>query len=396
MDNSSTAIRRLPTRIDRYPGKMVSHLAQKLVDRYAPDADHLFDPFCGSGAVLAAGCNRNIPVSGADINPFAVLLSKVKIEGFRATDAIELCEHMLLLAKRSSNLPMRWDNKGYWFSSATLHELERIRRAAKDLNLYGSKPGRAVLLSLGLSARLCSRADQRSPKPYISKLSRKERGTRYFDPAQILRELLTELANLYGEDRNVCGNVYHLSVADLHRVYAPSPECSHVITSPPYINAQDYFRNSKLELYLLEGLLPFQVDDIIQRFIGTERGVAPSLSCDPRVLHRRHLIPELSYLETHHPRQASVIHRYIRDMETAFRSIKSLLKPRGTFVLVCGDNLVGNRLVVTWKALSDILESLGFSLVDRFEDRIRNRALAPGRKGHRGLIKQEVVSAFRL
>ena len=185
----------------------------------------------------------------------------------------------------------------------------------------------------------------------------------------------------------MCGNVYHLNVADLHRVYALLPGCSHVITSPPYINAQDYFRNSKLELYLLEGLLPFQVDDIIRRFIGTERGVKPSLSCDPRVLHRRHLIPELSYLETHHPRQASVIHRYIRDMETAFRSIKSLLKPRGTFVLVCGDNLVGNRLVVTWKALSDILESLGFSLVDRFEDRIRNRALAPGRRGPSGVDK---------
>ena len=396
MANSSTPVGRLPTRIDRYPGEMVSHLAETLVDRYATDADHLFDPFCGSGAVLAAGRNRNIPVSGIDINPFAVLLSKVKIEGFSPTEAIELCEHTLYLAKRSSHLPMRWNNRSYWFSPATLQQLEMIRRAAKELDLYASKAGRAVLLALGLSARLCSRAEQRSPKPYISRRSRVERGTRYFDPAQILRGLLIELGSLYGGDRDVSGNVYHLSVTDFRRLYANSLECSHVITSPPYINAQDYFRNSKLELYLLEGLLPFHVGDIIHRFVGTERGVGTSLLSGPGALRRRHIIPELAYLEAYHRRQASVIHKYLRDMEAAFRALRHLLKPRGTLVLVCGDNLVGNRRIITWRALGWILESLGFSLVDRFEDRIRNRALAPHRKGSSRVDKAGIVSAFRL
>ena len=76
--------------------------------------------------------------------------------------------------------------------------------------------------------------------------------------------------------------------------------------------------------------------------------------------------------------------------------MKELLKPRGTLVVVCGDNLVGGIRIGTWKALNLILEDLGFEAFDRFEDRIRNRALAPQRKGHKGLIKQEVVSAFRL
>ena len=171
MGDPPTPVGRLPTRIDRYPGKMVSHLAQAFVDRYANGADHLIDPFCGSGAILVAGRNRDIPVSGIDVNPFAILLSKVKIEGFDSVDAMGLCERMLLMTRRGLRLSMRWGNRGYWFSAATLNELELIRGAARELDLYSSKAGRAVLLAFGLSARLCSRAEQRSPKPYISRAS---------------------------------------------------------------------------------------------------------------------------------------------------------------------------------------------------------------------------------
>ena len=49
-------------------------------------------------------------------------------------------------------------------------------------------------------------------------------------------------------------------------------EHSHAITSPPYVNAQDYFRNFKRELYLLEDVVPFRVNDLRDRCVGMERG----------------------------------------------------------------------------------------------------------------------------
>ena len=101
-------------------------------------------------------------------------------------------------------------------------------------------------------------------------------------------------------------------------------------------------------------------------------------------------------LEVRSAQKATVVHRYLRDMGVAFLTIRGLLQPNGTLVVVCGDNLVGGIRIVTWKALNLMLEGLGFEAFDRFDDRIRNRALAPQRKGHKGLIKQEVVSAFRL
>ena len=118
--------------------------------------------------------------------------------------------------------------------------------------------------------------------------------------------------------------------------------------------------------------------------------------CGKKADKRRRLVPELAYLERRRSEQAIILHRYLQDMSNAFGSIKKLLRPGGTLVIVCGDNLIGGRRISTWKVLNSMLVSLGFTLFDTFGDRIRNRALAPGRSGHKGLIKQEIVSALRL
>lgn len=83
-------------------------------------------------------------------------------------------------------------------------------------------------------------------------------------------------------------------------------------------------------------------------------------------------------------------------MGRAFDIVQRCLEPRGTFVIVCGDNLVGGAQIQTWKVLQRMLERRGFRIFDRFVDQIGDRLLAPKRSGHKGLIKEEVVSAYRL
>src|SRR5690242_5420926 len=117
----------LPTYIDRYPAKMVASLAKKLVSRYTAACTDLLDPFCGSSAILAAGQQRGIPVAGIDINPYAVLLSKVKLQGFD----LELSRRLCSCLTRRANLlreapPIDWTAKDYWFTAATI---QKIREA---------------------------------------------------------------------------------------------------------------------------------------------------------------------------------------------------------------------------------------------------------------------------
>ena len=376
---------------------MIGRLADRLVDQYAADATHIVDPFCGSGAVIEAALDRHLRVSGVDLNPFAVLLSGVKLEGFAAEQATDLCRELIDKSCRCNGWLMKWNNADYWFTPATLRKLTEIREGARELRLWESPEGRAVLLALGLSIRLCSRADQRSPKPFVSKIAVSSRRGKHFDPYVIIPSLLTELGALYGRVRdNRDGVVFRRDMANPNLVMPDALRCSHVITSPPYANAQDYFRNFKLELYALEGLMDYEVDDVKANFVGTERAPNRGLLSDLGAEGRRDCLPGLGYLEKVDSGKAAILHRYLKDMETAFAHVRRLLMKGGTLVLVCGDNLIAGRRFETWAALNRILSLMGFRGFDGFDDRILNRALAPKRNGHRGLIKQEVVTAFRM
>ena len=390
---------RLATRLDRYPGKMVSRLADHLVHRYAAEAVSVLDPFCGSGAILVAASRAGYRVSGIDLNPISELFCRVKIGGFDSVRARELGREWIAAASRMiDGLPVDWNNKHYWFTRGTLAKFERLRAASKIVGLGGKPECWPVLLSYALAVRLCSRADQRSPKPFISQQARLSRAGHHFDPNETILGLLDELVALYGgsRKRNVESCFVCADICNPQGELGSLGKHSHVITSPPYVNAQDYFRNFKLELYLLEDMLPFKVRQVRERFVGTERGRL--LDRVPRDSIERDfsLVPELKGLEARNPRLCAVVNRYLYDMDSAFEVVKGILEDDARLVVVCGDNLIGGVRVCTWKVLHAIVEEKGFVLFDRFRDPIRDRLLAPRRLGHRGLIKEEVVSAYRL
>lgn len=388
---------RLPTRLDRYPAKMVSRLADDLVSRYAGVATRVLDPFCGSGAVLTAAARAGIAVTGIDINPLGILLSRTKLNGFDPATATEMVEEIIDRAKSTRKpLTIEWEAKDYWFTPKTIEKFERLRAGIVESTINSSNKERtAVLLSLALSVRLCSRADQRSPKPFISATARLNRRDRHFDPYHFLRSILTDLSVLYGTEIPVVkSKVVMADVVQGKSLKTIIGSHSHVITSPPYINAQDYFRNFKLELHVLDGLLPFRVATIKGNFVGTDRGELTNGLSQGEIFEFRKLVHGIRGLEHRSPRLCAVVYRYLHDMGTVFDRLNEWLEPKGRLVLVCGDNLVGGMRIRTWKVLQKMLEARGYRVVDTFKDRIRDRMLAPKRCGHKGLIKEEVVCCY--
>lgn len=388
---------RVPTYLDRYPAKMVTRLANDLTEKYTKGCSRLLDPFCGSGAILLAAKNRKLPITGWDINPYAVLLSRVKLEGFNKTLALDMCASFLRSGKFSTNtFPVDWESKYYWFTKSTIVKYERLRYVAAQMNLWQTPEGRAILLAFALSIRKCSKADQRSPKPFISKQSLIQRKGKHFDPIKQILFLLEQLCFMYSSSQRCASDVKCVNVISLNKSKSLAEKFSHIITSPPYINAQDYFRNSKLELYLLEGVLPFYVDDLIHQFVGTERGDLIQNLSNKDMEANRNVLPELKKIEITHPRRAAIVHRYFYDMNKCFETMKFCLQRGGVLVIVGGDNLVGGYPIPTWKLLNTLLEKHGFIMFDTYGDIIDCRNVPPKRKGHQGIIKQEVVSAFRL
>jgi len=375
---------------------MVSHLATELVNKFANNATRILDPFCGSGAILVASRQRGIPTTGIDLNPVAFLLSSVKSLPFDRDKAIELCRRLVTSAK-TCRRPMliNWPSKRYWFTDGTLSELEKLRFAARQLDLQCSPEGNFVLLALAMTVRPCSRADQRSPKPFISKIAIEDRKWKHYDPYKILLELGQVMGDCYGSLNSTDKSAVILS--DFNSSTLTSNfigSYSHVITSPPYINAQDYFRNFKLEMYILEGLLDFEIKECKEKMIGTERGNLRSNVDSSTIARNLKMVTGLRQIETKSARLASTIHSYFKKMDDTIEKIYTVLGSDGKFVLVCGDNLIAGQRIKTWKILSRLAEERGFKLYDKFSDKIQNRSLPPKRSGHKGLIKEEVILAF--
>lgn len=343
-----------------------------------------------------AAANAGIPVAGVDINPVGILLSHTKLKGFDSNAARSVAEDVIARAIATKNpTPIDWSGKGYWFTPGVVDKLERLRTGVLEVQNASFNERSAVLLSLALSVRLCSKADQRSPKPFISETARQTRYGRHFDPYSLVRTMLSDLSSLYGD--RLSDNHANVVLADFvndRKVGEKLGTYSHVVTSPPYINAQDYFRNFKLELYVLENLLPFQVDKVKDKFIGTDRGPLTANIAGTKRAEFRSSIHGLESMEQRTPRLAAVVYRYLHDMRSAFDRISECLEPGGKFVLVCGDNIVGGLRIRTWEVLQEMLLGRGFVVLDTFRDLIRDRLLAPKRSGHKGLIKEEVVCCY--
>src|SRR3989344_8108566 len=63
-----------------YPAMMIPQIARRLIETYGKNAKVILDPFMGSGtAILEAKLHKNFKKAyGIDINPLALLISKVK------------------------------------------------------------------------------------------------------------------------------------------------------------------------------------------------------------------------------------------------------------------------------------------------------------------------------
>lgn len=205
------------------------------------------------------------------------------------------------------------------------------------------------------------------------------------------------------------------------------------VTSPPYINAMNYYRGSKLRLFWLYDFLEedekFDATDLRKSIVGTNSVSMSKVSRElPATLQSVWTGSEeefnetrLSYLDgeikTIHgldhneaERKAYVTWKFFaEDMLQNLSRVYEHLKPGGYYFFVIGENTIGERLIHSHKYVADIAQNLGkfegtggnfdedegFRLVVSAWDSITNRDLFQGRKHEGGVIECEWVTILQ-
>ena len=95
----------------QYPARMHPEIARRIIQKYARNStDVILDPFMGSGGVLVESLLNGNNSLGIDLNPFAVLLSKVKTTPINAKNLEETYQEIIRKSKLDSQKNVKYEN----------------------------------------------------------------------------------------------------------------------------------------------------------------------------------------------------------------------------------------------------------------------------------------------
>jgi|SRR5271157_517043 len=159
-----------------------------------------------------------------------------------------------------------------------------------------------------------------------------------------------------------------------------------IITSPPYVYAQEYIRSSKSHLYWLGIIDDLRATELTRSEIGHRKGDTVS-----RILQEIGHVDSFAssfgkLLEIEQQKYGKngkytpFIATYFHDMHRAIGNMKLLLKDGGIFGLFVGNPTVLGIQIECSKIFSDFFEDQGYEVLEYGYDPIVNRQLLKGRK----------------
>ncbi len=361
-----------------YPAKFIPQIPRFCIKEYTSENDWVIDPFAGSGTVgLEAILNKRNAVL-LDINPLINHIVPLKIQ-FRDINVDRQTLTKLLNDMRQSKTEFvpDWSNLEYWYDKDVLSMLSKYWGWLKqqDDNAY-TKIIQAALLK---ASKQFSYAEHKAPKLFKSKTKLAEmENLLQQDWRQALDELIYETAfdicnraKLLARTISQQGHktIIHGGIDSSNFALNSGIKAKAIITSPPYLQAQEYIRTSKLELYWL-GHAEDEIKKISKMEIPyrkAEKAInTPTLDLLRQTLTRDDLRAMLD----------SYFYYTIRALENASQSLIT----KGYLCVFVGNPKVDGLEVETWRIISEYFGQRGFEFLHIYEDQIKNRQLFRNRK----------------
>lgn len=239
--------------IHPYPAKFISSIPRKLIQDFMPRKGlALLDPFCGSGTALSEAQAVGIPSIGIDINPIAVMISRVRSSQIpdgvlRVAQQVELAAR----AERQPHLPIipRLD---HWFKPRVQSAIASLTGAIEE---HGG--GCKELLRLALSSIIVRVSNQDSDTRYAAVEKAVDAEDVYQRFGAAVRKTVKALEGrpaLMAEAEVIEADVLTI---DRRRIDRP---IGLVVSSPPYPNAYEYWLYHKYRMWWL-GFDPLAVKE---------------------------------------------------------------------------------------------------------------------------------------
>jgi len=357
--------------LEGYSPKFVEQVLQE----FAPHASRILDPFAGTGTTPLTSSQLGCEAFYCELNPLLQYLIETKTialqldEGARqnVTGVLEQLTGdlagQLRVTRPDEELRNAYEQtfgKSRFFDGRVFDEVLSMRTLADRLACTDPLAAKfltvAILASLIPASRLIRRGDVRYKTVEETRRFRVGFLDTVSERLRAMGKDLQHLRRLKATPQLVCDDARHLDRLASLGVNA-------IVTSPPYLNGTNYFRNTKLELWFLRclrtpaDLAAFRLSAVtagINDVTVAKTNGAAIAEC-AEVVRRL----EAAAYDSRIPRMVA---GYFAEMQLIFRVIRQHLTDRATVVIDIGDSSYGNVHVPTDAILTGILNNLGFTL----------------------------------
>jgi hypothetical protein len=357
--------------IHPFPARMAPELALKALGALKSGAVVL-DPMAGSGTVLQQARSKGMSARGFDLDPLAVLISKVATTPI-SDDAIEeagkrIIDEATTLAVDSIDLPwMDGDDHTeqfvkYWFGDSQRGDLRRLAYVLSRACEYGIAEDVANALRVALSRIIVTKKaaaslaqDTSHSRPHrVQMESDYDVIAGYVKSLRALRRRIAKIPML-GSVQVGQGDARDLKEID-------NASVDLVLTSPPYLNAIDYMRGHKMSLIWLG----YGLDELTKKrstSIGAER--RPDNLFDSA--KTGNVVAAMGDISALPPKYGGMIQRYAMDLQDMLVEIERVLKSRATATFVMGNSCLKGTYIQNSEGLITAAKGVGLAKIRQTE-----------------------------
>lgn len=339
----------------------------------------LYEPFAGSGTTILVGLMNGIECGYSEINPLMQFLLKAKLDAIQNAKNIkdhysEIDRFLSKLNKSNATNPLTSKKHQYmiekkYFDETILQQfvylLDKIQRT--KLPIYVKNICKCAVASITVQeSNMIRRADLRFKKNNEFKEIESDVANLFKTKVQKFIQDVIEFENIQISNAQLVSENAKTIPSNYNENYDV------IITSPPYVNGTNYFRNTKLELLLLnfvesEDDLSIYRDESITAGINN---VSKRISTPEKISHITSIIEELE-LDNYDSRIPKLVSAYFSDMKISFQNFYDVLASGGECFIDIGDSKFKNTHIPADEIFEKIAQDIGFKLVDKIV--LRNR-----------------------
>ncbi|MFW6275782.1 MAG: hypothetical protein ACOC2M_04025 [bacterium] len=357
----------------------------------------IYDPFAGTGTTLFAADSFNIKTIFTEINPLLQFLiqTKIKILQSNHTTRKKLSQRLISISggiiddlnkfEQDRYLEESYSalfNSSKYFDDLVFDKILRLRSFIDIVKLEDELL--ADIITIAVLAGLIPVSLLKKAGDVRFK-TKNELIKDNLDLSDFLPDKLLEMAEDITNMNFKLNTAPELILSNSKNIdLANDIEIDAVITSPPYLNGTNYFRNTKLELWFLRYI---QYKNDLRHFrnqaltSGINDVKKEQLKYDYEITEKSPLLKQTLVAlseKAYDKRIPKMARNYFEEMDSVFSKLSKHLNDKAKILIDIGDSIFANIHVPTDDILIEILQAKNFNFIEKKllrKRRSRNKAI---------------------